>query len=183
MTKPLRLRAEDAHDLAVVAAVLQDARIPVHEMVFQPEQSRFMAAFSRYRRELLADPTSCEGLTQIRSCLTLEGIAAVKVRGLPEADPDPELALLTIALEPGKDQLIHVNLLFEGDVAVQLRTDAIACRLEDFGEAWQPTVTPCDHFAEGDPPIASFADNRFEDDRAAMPGAAGGDARNADAAR
>ena len=43
--------------------------------------------------------------------------------------------LLTIATEPGKDHLIHIDLVFEGDAQIQLRTDRIACRLDDFGDA------------------------------------------------
>lgn len=160
MSKRLRLRALDAEDLAVIAAVLQDALIPVHEMVFMPKERRFMAAFGRYRRELQEDPTSCEGLTQIRSVLTFEGIDSVKVRGLDDETGDSQLSLLTIALEPGKEHLIHVNLIFAGDVVVQLRTNAIDSRLEDFGKPWLPWVTPCDHFADDGGGEPAFLDTR-----------------------
>jgi hypothetical protein len=154
---PARLRAEDAQDLAVIAALLQDAQIPVREMVFRPQERRFLAAFARYRRELLTDPSRCEGITQIRSALVFEEIETVKVKGLAGIEDERELSLLTIALEPGRERLIHVDLVFAGDVVVQLRTDAIRCRLEDFGPPWTPWVTPCDHFsgaaapAKGDP--------------------------------
>ena len=109
---------------------------------------RFAAAFTRYRRELLPDPTTCEGLTECPSALTFEGIAEVKYRGLDTADLDRELSLLTIATEPGRRHLIHIDLVFEGDVWIQLRTDAIVCRLEDFGEPVPCKRTPCDHFAQ-----------------------------------
>jgi hypothetical protein len=149
----LRLKAADPEDLAVIAACLQDARIPLREMVFMPGEQRFAAAFVRYRRELLPDPTSCVGLTECLSALTFDGIAEVKYRGLDPTDLDRELSLLTIATEPGRQHLIHIDLVFEGDVWIQLRTDAIRCRLEDFGEAVPCKRTPCDHFAE-----ASYAD-------------------------
>ncbi|MEJ5233702.1 MAG: DUF2948 family protein [Geminicoccaceae bacterium] len=149
----LRLKAADPEDLAVIAACLQDARIPIREMAFMPGERRFAAAFVRYRRELLPDPTSCVGLTECPSALTFEGIAEVKYRGLDPSDLDRELSLLTIATEPGRQHLIHIDLVFEGDVWIQLRTDRIACRLEDFGEAVPCKRTPCDHFAQ-----ASYAD-------------------------
>jgi hypothetical protein len=151
MSERLRLRAEDAEDLAVLAAVLQDARLPVGEMVFQQGEARFLAAFGRYRRELLGDPTRCEGIDQIRSVLTVEGVEAAKVRGLETLEGDPlelELSLLTLLATPGDNDRVHITLIFAGDIAVQLRARDIACRLEDFGEAWQPFVTPCDHFAD-----------------------------------
>lgn len=144
----LRLKAADPQDLAVLAACLQDARIPVREMVYMPAERRFAAAFIRYRRELLADPSSCVGLTERPSALTVDDVAEVKYRGLDPADLDRELVLLTIATEPGRRHLIHVDLVFEGDVWIQLRTDAIRCRLEDFGEAVPCRRTPCDHFAQ-----------------------------------
>jgi hypothetical protein len=144
----LRLKAADPQDLAVMAACLQDARIPVREMAYMPAERRFAAAFTRYRRELLTDPSSCAGLTERPAALTVEGVAEVKYRGLDPAMLDRELVLLTIATEPGRRHLIHIDLVFEGDVWIQLRTDAIHCRLEDFGEPAPCRRTPCDHFAQ-----------------------------------
>ncbi|MGD9509324.1 MAG: DUF2948 family protein [Geminicoccaceae bacterium] len=148
MTTGLRLRASDVEDLAVIAACLQDARVPVREMLFSPDERRFAAAFARYRREDQADWSSCEGLTECPSALVFDGIENVRFRGLDPADPDRELSLLTIATEPGRERLIHVDLVFEGDVHIQLQTDTIDCRLDDFGPAVPSKVTPCDHLSE-----------------------------------
>ena len=147
-TTKLRLKAADVEDLAVIAACLQDARVSVREMLFSPDERRFAAAFTRYRRELQKDWASCEGLTECPSALVFEGIESVKYRGLDPGRPERELSLLTIATEPGKERLIHVDLVFEGDAHIQLRTDAIACRLDDFGAAEPCKVTPCDHLSE-----------------------------------
>jgi hypothetical protein len=144
----VRLRAEDVEDLAVIAALLQDARITLREMVFDPEANSFIAAFTRYRRELLADPTGCEGLTERGSVLRLDCIRAVKHKKLDPADLDRELTLLTIATAPGDRHLFHVELVFDEGVQIQLRTDCIDALLEDFGEARRSVKTPCDHFAE-----------------------------------
>jgi hypothetical protein len=148
VTTKLRLRATDVEDLAVIAACLQDARVTVREMLFAPDEQRFAAAFTRYRREAQADWSSCDGLTECSSALVFDGIAGVKYRGLDPGKPDRELSLLTIATAPGKEQLIHVDLVFEGDIHIQLRTDAIDCRLDDFGPAVPSKVTPCDHLSE-----------------------------------
>ena len=58
MTERLRLRAVDAVDLSVIAACLQDALIPLAEMAYLADERRFMAAFTRFQRERLVDPTS-----------------------------------------------------------------------------------------------------------------------------
>lgn len=148
MSDKLRLRAADAEDLAVIAACLQDARISLNEMVYLPAERRFAAMFVRYRRECQLDPLSCEGLTECQSAVVFEEIDAVKHRRLGVARPDQELVLLTIATEPGRDKLIHIDLVFQGDAVIQLRTDRIACRLEDVGAAVPSQITPCDHFAQ-----------------------------------
>jgi hypothetical protein len=147
MSEKLRLRATDTEDLAVIAACLQDARIPLAEMAYLGAEKRFVAAFTRYRRERQKDPTSCIGLTECASVLVFEDIEEVKHKGLDGVAPGQEMALLTIATEPGRDRLIHIDLVFAGDTQIQLRTDRILCRLEDFGEPCACRVTPCDHFA------------------------------------
>jgi len=142
MKEQLRLRAVDADDLSVIAACLQDALIPLAEMAYLAEQRRFMAAFTRFRRECLADPACCDGLTQCQSVLTFEQVEAVKHSGLDERFGGIRLELLTMLAEPGEDGLTHVAMVFAGDAAIQLRVRAIAATLEDFGEPWAATVTP-----------------------------------------
>jgi hypothetical protein len=149
MSEKVRLKANDPEDLAVIAAFLQDARICLKEMMFSPDERRFMGAFTRFRRERLQDWSSCEGLTECLAALVFDDIAEVKYRGLDTAHPDKELVLLTIATEPGRNHLIHIDLVFEGDAQIQLRTDRIACRLDDFGAPEPCRVTPCDHLGEG----------------------------------
>ena len=148
MTEKLRLEAVDAEDLAIVSACLQDARVTLREMAFMPTERRFMAAFTRYRRERQQDPASCEGLTEQVAVLTFEAVPEVRYRGIDPAEPLRELVLLTIATSPGREHLIHIELVFEGDAGVQLRTEAIHCKLADFGDPVLCVRTPCDHFAQ-----------------------------------
>lgn len=156
MGKKLRLKADDVEDLGVIAACLQDARIPLAEMAYQADEERFMAAFTRYRREDQADPTSCDGLTECLSVLVFEGVDDVRYRGLDPAEPAREHTLLTIATIPGREHLIYVELFFEGEARIQLRTSGISCRLEDFGEPVLSKTTPCDHFS---PPLPGWTES------------------------
>ncbi len=77
MSERLRLKAEDGDDLSVIAACLQDALIPLSEMVYLAEERRFLAAFTRFRRECLADPAECAGLTQVNAVLAFSEVEAV----------------------------------------------------------------------------------------------------------
>ena len=54
MTAPLKVIARDAEDLAVVAACLQDALIPLNEMRYLPQERRFIMVANRFRWERAA---------------------------------------------------------------------------------------------------------------------------------
>ena len=51
MADPLKLRAEDEEDLAVVSTILQDALVPVAEMAYLPEEKRFVLVANRFKWE------------------------------------------------------------------------------------------------------------------------------------
>ena len=119
---------------------------------------RSPSATCRSTSSTLSRATSASGLPSsssppLRSCSRsgskFDGIAEVKYRGLDTANPDLELTLLTIATGPGKEYLIDIDLVFEGDAQIQLRTNRIACRLDDFGAPEPCKVTPCDHLGQG----------------------------------
>ncbi len=129
MTLGLRLRAMDGEDLCVLAALLQDARIPINEMLFEPDRRRFLAAFRRCRREL--EP-SADAHTPCLSVLRLEQVDAVRWRGLAPDRPTEEHVLLTL-LEEAPGRLL---LVFQGGEALRFEVSRIDARLEDVvGEA------------------------------------------------
>jgi hypothetical protein len=142
MNERLRLKALDSDDVSVIAACLQDALIPLSEMVYLAEERRFLAAFTRFRRECLADPARPEGLTQCQAALAFCEVDAVKHHGLDRRFGGVKLELLTVLAEPAPEGGFWITLLFAGDAAIQLQARAIAATLEDFGEPWPAPVTP-----------------------------------------
>jgi hypothetical protein len=145
----LRLKAVDADDLSVIAACLQDALIPLSEMVYLPDEHRFLAAFTRFRRECLADPNACDGLTQCQSILAFNEVEAVKHHGIDPRFGGVKLEFLTMVAEPGSDGLITILLIFAGDMALQLRARGISATLSDFGEPWPAHAAPRHELAVG----------------------------------
>jgi hypothetical protein len=133
VTKPLKLRAEDAEDLAILSAALQDAAVPISDMRYFPEEKRFMLAASRYRWESDRGEKSGAG-ERIASALIFEKVNRVRRRGLEQQDGERILALL--AMEAGKGT---IDLHFSGDAAIRLEVEKLDCRLDDFGESW-PTI-------------------------------------------
>jgi hypothetical protein len=137
-TKPLKLRAVDAEDLAIISAALQDAAVPISDMRFFPEQRRFILAVSRYRWE--SDPGErAGGGERVSSAVIFDQVQRVRRRGFDPNDGERILALLTVTGEAGK-----VDLVFSGDAAVRLEVGGLDCRLDDFGEPW-PTIFRPEH--------------------------------------
>jgi hypothetical protein len=142
MTDRLRLKAVDADDLGVIAACLQDALIPLSEMVYLPDERRFLAAFTRFRRECLPDPDRREGLTQCQSVLAFGEVETVKHHGVDPRFGAVKLEFLTMVAEPGEAGATSVVLIFAGDVAIRLRVRGISATLSDIGEPWPAAAAP-----------------------------------------
>jgi hypothetical protein len=151
MTEGLRLKAVDSDDLSVIAACLQDALIPLSEMVYLAAEDRFLAAFTRFRRECLADPTQCAGLTQCQSVLIFNEVESVRHYGLDSRFGGVRLELLTVVAEPAPNGATDITLLFAGDAAVRLRVRVIRATLEDFGEPSSAPVPPAHDLAAPPP--------------------------------
>jgi hypothetical protein len=142
MKDHLRLKAEDADDLGVIAACLQDALIPLSEMVYLQGERRFLAAFTRFRRERLVDPSRDDGLTQCQSVLAFNEVEAVRHHGVDPRFGAVRLEFLTMVAEPCADGQLEVLLIFAGDIAIRLRVRAVAVTLSDFGRPWPATAAP-----------------------------------------
>ena len=147
---PLKLRAEDAEDLAVAASLLQDALLPVREMTFEQNDSRFVLVVQRFKWEtapssdmVLADGDTlyCE---RIHCGIRFEGVKAVRSHGLDRGKGSRILSLLTIHASPGQ-----IDLAFANNVSIRLAVDHILCHIEDIGEPW-PTVFTPSHPDSGD---------------------------------
>src|SRR5665213_4458731 len=122
MADRLKLRAEDDEDLAVLSAVLQDALLPVADMVFLPEEQRFILVANRFCWECSGN----EGFERILTGVTFDTVAGVKVRGFSPNDRDRILQVLAIVREPGA-----IRIDFSGEDCVRLEVDRIVCHLED----------------------------------------------------
>lgn len=127
MTAParLRLRAEDAGDLAVISACLEDAVFAVGEMAFEPGDSRFAAIFVRRCREAAGGPAG-----QAKAAIHFDDVTSVKLRGIDRADPARLLTLAGIFAEPGQSAAV-VRLLFQDGGEIWIEAGRLACRFQD----------------------------------------------------
>jgi hypothetical protein len=132
----LKLRAEDAEDLAVISAFLQDALVPVGEMIFLPDEQRFVLVANRFMWE--RPPLDKKGHSErTLTGIAFDGVKAVRVRGFERTERDRILQVLAVRAVPGS-----VIVEFSGDDAMRLETDQILCHLEDIGEPWPTPWRP-----------------------------------------
>ena len=156
----LRLRARDADDLAVIAACVQDALVPVVDMAFLPTEKRFVLALNRFRWDLVdagnaaaepGIPFSAHGrdapfweqgdkgpaFERVLSGLRFESVVAVRTKGIDLKNRERILELLTIHAEPKA-----VLLVFSGRAVIRLEIEELCCFLEDFGSSWPTRWRP-----------------------------------------
>jgi hypothetical protein len=137
----LRLRAEDADDLAVISAVVQDALISVKDLTYDRNAKRFTLVANRFRWEAKPDGESGLAYERMLCAVTFDAVESAAYRGFRRRDDERILSLLTI--RPGDDPGT-IDLEFSGGAALRLSVSAIKAYATDLGEAW-PTAWQPDH--------------------------------------
>ncbi|MEO0713873.1 MAG: DUF2948 family protein [Pseudomonadota bacterium] len=135
--KPLRLLAEDADDLKILSAAVQDSVAKAGGFKFDGRRRRFSLELNRFR---------WEGRTQkqrVRAILAFDGVLAVKARGITRYDPEIVISLLSISFAPDDEPPGGtVTLLLAGDGEVQLSVEAIDATLLDSDYVWPTRHEP-----------------------------------------
>ncbi|HEX6443362.1 MAG TPA: DUF2948 family protein [Stellaceae bacterium] len=143
--EPLRLRAEDADDLAVISACLQDSLVSVRDLVYDRDGRSFMLVANRFRWESGAEPAGTDPPPFERTlcALAFDDIESVAYRGFHRNEENRILCLL--AIRPTVDGAGGtIDLEFAAGVTVRLKTSRVRCRLRDLGEPW-PTAWYPEH--------------------------------------
>jgi hypothetical protein len=160
----LKLRAHDADDLATLAAVLQDALVPVADLAYLAPEKRFVMVVTRFRWETAGDggngappqvsaepsiddaryedaeaaaPYDAPPFERVNSGVCFDKVRAVRFRGLDPRAKDEMLNLLTVTAAPRA-----ITLVFAGGGEIRLEVGAIRCHMEDLGEAWPTRWRP-----------------------------------------
>ena len=138
--RPLRLRALDADDLAVISALVQDAVLSMGEVRWQTQKRRLALLLNRFRWEDLPR-AECSGrpFERVQSVLAIEDVTRVATRGVDRADRDTILSILAIAFEPGEDGSGRVHLTLAGDGAIAADVEALEVILQD---VTRPYIAP-----------------------------------------
>jgi len=134
----LKLRAEDAEDLAVISACLQDALVPVRDLAYVPEDRTFLFVANRFRWENGLSPAPGEAAYERTLCgITFSEVAAVSYNGFRRSDDGRILSLLAIRSD---DRAVHLE--FSGGATIRLEVTRIVCLAKDLGEPWPTQWQP-----------------------------------------
>ncbi|MFC0281691.1 DUF2948 family protein [Falsigemmobacter intermedius] len=130
--KPLRLRAQSAEDLPVLAALLQDAVFTAADVKWQPKSRRFDLLLNRFRWED-ADHARRENraFERVRTVLTIRDVQKVASQGLKPGNADLVLSLLTVTFTPTEDGAGYLDLTLAGDEALRLSVECLDLTLSD----------------------------------------------------
>lgn len=140
------LAAQDAEDLDVISAKLQDAVARVGDLVWLPKQRRFAGLFNRFRWENARK----DGDLRVRAGLHFDGVLAVQSHNVMRGAPDAVVSLLAIRFTPkgGEDPGGTVHLEFAGGGGIRLVVECIDAGLSDVSGDWAARGRP-DHEVEG----------------------------------
>ena len=136
---PLRLLAQDAEDLGVISAALQDAVAKIGDIAFEAKGRRLTVAFNRYRWE--RDERTHE---RVRTGLQLAGVLGVQSRKLRRDAKNAVVELLSLGFEPGEAPGGAVIFTFAGGGDLRVEVECIEAVLADVSTPW-PTPTPPSH--------------------------------------
>ena len=134
------LAAQDADDLKVISAKLQDAVAQVGDLVWLPKARRFAALFNRFKWE---QPNARENL-RVRSGLHFDSVLSAKSQNIMRGDKHAVLSLLAIEFTPnsGEDPGGLVELVLAGGGAIKLTVECIDAGLADVSGEWAAIARP-----------------------------------------
>ncbi|HEX4712994.1 DUF2948 family protein [Phenylobacterium sp.] len=134
-TAPLRLLAQDADDLAIISAAMQDAVAKVGDITYEAKGRRLTIAFNRYCWE-------AGGNERVRSALQLGSVMKVQARRIRRNARDAVLEVLAVTFEPGEGPsgLITISCAGGGDLRVAV--ECIDAVLADVSQPWPTPRAP-----------------------------------------
>lgn len=138
---PLRLLAEDADDLAVISAALQDAVAKIGDIAWDAAGRRLTIGFNRYRWEVSSDRAGKRG-ERVRAGLQLGSVLKVQQRNLRTGAKGAVVELLAIAFAPGEAPGGVITLTFAGGGDLRCEVECVDAALADVSSPWPTPRTP-----------------------------------------
>ncbi len=133
----LKLRAEDAEDLAVVSSALQDAVGKIGDIAFDAAARRLTLGLNRFRWEAGAKTNE-----RVRCGLQLGGVMTVQQRNLRRDAKKAVVELLAVTFEPGEAPGGAILLTFAGGGDLRAQVECIDVVVADVSDPWPTQRRP-----------------------------------------
>lgn len=133
---PLRLLAEDAQDLQVISAALQDAVLKVGDIHWEAAARRLTLELNRFRWEA-EDRTE-----RVRAGLQIGCVLSVKARRIRRGAQEAVLELLALRFEPGEAPGGRVVFEFADGGDLSAEVECLEAVLADVSHTWPAKRAP-----------------------------------------
>lgn len=134
-TMPLRLLAQDADDLAVISAAMQDAVAKVGDISFEARARRLTIAVNRYCWE-------ADGGVRVRAGLQIGGVLKVQTRKIRRGAKDAVVEVLAVTFTPGDAPGGVVTISCAGGGDLRAEVECLDAVLADVSQPWPTPRAP-----------------------------------------
>ncbi|OOY04275.1 MULTISPECIES: DUF2948 family protein [unclassified Thioclava] len=145
----IALRAETKDDLPVIAALVQDAVLPITEIAWEAKSRRLALLINRFRWE---DKAQAEAekrpYERVRSLLVISDVTHVASMGIDRSDRDVVLSILDITFEETEDGAGRVTLTLAGDGALAADVECLDVDLRDVERPYRAPSGKVPHHPE-----------------------------------
>jgi len=151
--KPLRLLAQEAEDLQIISAALQDGIAHIGDIRYEPAARRLTMLFNRFRWEVEEGAPG----ERVYAALQLGDVGRVQHRGLSSEDKGALVCCLAMDFEPAEAPGGAVLLLFSGGHEMRIEVECVDAVLADVSDPWEAAQAP-DHPEDFFPETAALVD-------------------------
>ena len=132
----LRLTAQDADDLNVISAQMQDAVLKFADLNFNAKRRRFALVANRFAWD------DQQQKQRRRTGLHFDHVKSVQKQGFKNVGPGTILSLLAISFTGVDDLAGHITLAFSAGHLLRLDVECLDVAMADIGPAWETSHIP-----------------------------------------
>ena len=134
----LRLLAQDADDVRVMSAALQDAVAKVGDIDYEPHAKRLTIALNRFRWEHKG-PVGSE---RVRAAVQVGSVLSVRARKIKREPKDGVVELLAVDFTPGDPPGGGLLFSFAGGADLLVEVECVDVVLADLSQPWPTRRAP-----------------------------------------
>lgn len=137
MSSPLKLLAQDAEDLTIIAAAIQDSVGKIGDIRFDVRQRRLTIGLNRYRWE-------SDARERVRCLIEIGSVLSVKSRRLRRTAREAIVEVLSLEFEIDTLPGGSLTVTYAGGGDLRIQVECIDVILADVSEPWSAKTQP-DH--------------------------------------